>query len=201
MPKALSGWVGVPAAGSRGRPSLGSPRHHVWNCQDRLLQGLYGKPQLGDHEGDLGLEGTAGGWEGEGERQEEGQSQSLQQAQNWGCISEGGRWQSREAQGSRPQLCLSHWLESWKGGWKLTQGLGVRTGPSQTLKRVVERRSGATPLLPLPSPRQTPLIKRKLSGRHPLGLRRPFPRTPGQTSDPLTSLRRSLLIHWGRGIL
>lgn len=140
-------------------------------------------------EGDLGLEGTAGGWEGEGEKQEEGQSQSLQQAQNWGCISEGGRWQSREAQGSRPQLSLPRWLESWKGGWKLTQGLGVRTGPSQTLKRDVERRSGATPPLPLPSPRQTSLIERKLSDRHQLGLRCPFPRTPGQTSDPLNSLR------------
>lgn len=107
----------------------------------------------------------------------------------------GGRAEKHRAPG---HSCVSP--TGWKEGWKLTQGLGVRTGPSQTLKRDVERRSGATPPLPLPSPRQTSLIKRKLITNQ-LGLRCPFPRTPGQTSDPLTSLRRSLLIHWGRGIL
>lgn len=57
-------------------------------------------------EGRTGGDGTAGGCKGEGERWEEGQTESLQQAQNSGCISEGGRWQSRGALGSKLLLCL-----------------------------------------------------------------------------------------------
>lgn len=54
-----------------------------WRCQSRLFQGQFGKTQFGDLEGGPGLVGTAGGWEGERERWEEGLTKSSQQAEPW----------------------------------------------------------------------------------------------------------------------
>ena len=94
-PRPCSGWAGPPAAGRSGSwecPVAGSSWHHVRSCQGGLLQGQYGKPQLGDQEGGQQKDGMGKGRDG---RRVKPNFYSRHRAQ--GCISKGGRGQSREA--------------------------------------------------------------------------------------------------------
>lgn len=195
MPETLLWRAGAPAAGAPGCPVAREFTAPGMPLAGQTVTGLYGKPQLGDQEGDPGLVGTAGGREGEGKRQERVKANL--------CSRHRAGAASLKGAGGRAARALGRGSGSpggWEAGREADTGPGSQHGPFPDPEE--GQRRDRAPCRPShcrahgSRARQAEVVRQT-----PTGVMPPF------SLDPRPNLRSSeqppavTRFHWGRGIL